>query len=183
MVYTNKSSVLYFPEKEDGKMEKSKAITESMEDYLETILELEKANTVARARDIADKMGVKRGSVTGALKNLKARGFINYQPYSFITLTAKGKKLARDIAYKHSVLKDFLLNVLQIDEKTADATACKMEHAIDKKTLERLICFIEYIRICPRAGDKWLKAFVNYCRSKEHNPEKCERCINGITWF
>ena len=56
-------------------------LSESLENYLETILELEKANKVARAKDIADKLNLQRGSVTGALKSLAAAGLINYHPY------------------------------------------------------------------------------------------------------
>ena len=159
----------------------SKAITESMENYLEVILELQEKNTVARAGDIADRLGVQRGSVTGLLKKLESLGMINYQPYSFITLTPKGKRLARDVAHRHATLKDFLVNVLRIDPQTAEKSACRMEHGIDKKTLERLVCFIEYIHVCPRAGDEWLDSFINYCASRELDLEKCDRCVHGLT--
>ena len=158
-----------------------KAITESMENYLEVILDLQEKNTVARAGDIADRLGVQRGSVTGLLKKLESLGMINYQPYSFITLTPKGKRLAKDVAHRHATLKDFLVNVLRVDPKTAEKTACRMEHGIDKKTLERLVCFIEYIHICPRAGDEWLDSFVNYCASRELDQKKCDRCVHGLT--
>jgi len=153
-------------------------LSESMENYLEVILELEQENKVARAKDIADRLEVQRGSVTGALKNLEEKGYINYAPYSFITLTKEGKKIAKNIAYRHAVLKDFLLNILQIEPETAEKTACSMEHAIDPQTLERLVCFIDYIHKCPRAGEDWIKAFVNYCTSDERDQEKCDQCID-----
>ena len=153
-------------------------LTESMENYLEAILELEKANKVARAKDIADKLQVQRGSVTGALKILHNKGLINYQPYSFITLSDMGKKVAKDIAYRHEVLEDFLTSVLCIDPETASATACRMEHAIDGRTLERLVCFIDYLHLCPRAGRDWLESFITYCKSGDINQDKCRQCID-----
>ena len=159
-------------------MNSKTGLSESMENYLEVILELEEANKVARAKDIADRLDVQRGSVTGALKNLEEKGFINYAPYSFITLTNKGKKIAKNIAYRHTVLKDFLLNILQIDPEIAEHTACSMEHAIDAQTLERLVRFIDYIHKCPRAGEDWIKAFVNYCTSGGRDQEKCDQCID-----
>jgi len=155
-------------------MQKNIELSESLEDYLEVILKLEQAHKVARAKDIAEKMNVQRGSVTGALKNLKERKLINYEPYSFITLTPKGKKLAREISRRHAVLKDFLFNVLQIDVETAEATACRMEHAIDKKTLERLVCFIDYVHKFPKEGENWIKSFRKYCKSFEEDLEKCD---------
>ncbi len=155
-------------------------LTESSQGYLEVILELETAQKVARAKDIADRLGVQRGSVTGALKSLEEKGLIHYQPYSFITLTEAGRKIAEEVAYRHRVLKDFLLNVLQIDEPTAEATACRMEHAIDLRSLERLVCFIDYIHTCPRAGEEWLESFVRFCKSDRKHSGKCTACIRDL---
>ena len=154
-------------------------ISENLEDYLETILELEKANKVARSKEIAAKMGVMRGSVTGALKSLAERNLINYEPYSYITLTAKGKELASEIARKHSVIKDFLKNVLLIDDERAEDNACRMEHAMDRAAVERLVQFIEYIQYCPRAGADWIKAFVNYYSKQLANREDCRQCLES----
>lgn len=137
-------------------------LSESLEDYLEIILALEKTNKVARVKDIAEKMGVLRASVTGALKNLAEKGLINYKPYSFITLTRKGATIAKDITRKHSVIKNFLQNVLLLNAESAEKNACRMEHAMDKVAVNRLVKFLEYIHDCPKTGDDWLNAFVNY---------------------
>jgi len=155
-------------------------LSESLQGYLEVILDLEGMQKVARARDIADRLRIQRGSVTGALKSLEEKGLIHYQPYSFITLTDAGKKAAEEIAHRHRVLKDFLLNVLQIDEPTAETTACRMEHVIDRKTVERLVCFIEYIHTCPRAGGDWLDSFIRFCKSNRKHSGECATCINGL---
>lgn len=154
--------------------------TESVENYLEVILDLETTHKVARAKDIADQLGVNRGSVTGALKNLGEKGLVNYAPYSYVTLTPKGKRVATEINRRHRVLEDFLLNVLGIDADTAGDTACRMEHVIDKKTVDRLVCFIEYIRNCPRTGEDWVKAFVTYCKLDANVKPDCGPCLKTI---
>ena len=155
-------------------------LSDSLENYLEVILKLEQTNKVARAKEIADHLEIQRGSVTGGLKALSEKGYINYQPYSYITLTAKGKRVAKDITYRHRVIKDFLLKVLQINEKTAEETACKMEHAIDGQTIERLVCFIEYIFACPRAGKDWIQSFLNYCSTDKRSRANCDLCIDKL---
>lgn len=159
-------------------MNKSDELSESLEDYLEVILKLEQSQRVARAKDIAEKTEVQRGSVTSALKNLKEKKLINYEPYSFITLTPKGKKLAKEITHRHAVLRDFLLMILQLDEEKAELTACRMEHVIDNKSLEKLLCFFDFIYKCPRAGKDWVEAFLDYCSSGNLDREKCERCLD-----
>jgi DtxR family Mn-dependent transcriptional regulator len=159
-------------------MAKSDDLTESMENYLETILALQETNKVARAKEIAERLEIQRGSVTGGLKTLAEKGLINYEPYSYITLTPEGKRIAREVARRHTVLKDFLADILRVDPEAAEANACRMEHAIDGTVLERLVCFIEYIHTCPRAGNQWLDAFVEYCTSEVPSTQKCRNCID-----
>ncbi len=159
-------------------MKKSDELSESLEDYLEVILKLEQSQRVARAKDIAEKTEVQRGSVTSALKNLKEKKLINYEPYSFITLTPKGKKLAKEITHRHAVLRDFLLMILQLDEETAELTACRMEHVIDNKSLAKLLFLIDFIYKCPRAGKDWVEAFLDDCSSGKLDREKCEKCLD-----
>jgi DtxR family Mn-dependent transcriptional regulator len=155
-------------------------LSESLENYLEIILKLEETNKVARAKEIAEHLDIQRGSVTGGLKALSEKGYINYQPYSYITLTDRGKRIAEDIAYRHRVIKDFLLKVLRIQEEVAEDTACRMEHAIDGQTIERLVCFIEYIFTCPRAGKDWIQSFINFCSTDELNRKNCALCIEKL---
>jgi DtxR family Mn-dependent transcriptional regulator len=134
-------------------MTKENELSESLEDYLETILELQTTKTVARSKDIAEKMNIKRGSVTGMLKKLAAQEFINYEPYGYVTLTPSGKKIAREIEGRHILFKDFLFRILKVDEKTANDTACRMEHAMDKATFKKFKNFISSIDACPNCGN------------------------------
>jgi DtxR family transcriptional regulator, Mn-dependent transcriptional regulator len=154
-----------------------KRLSESLEDYLEIILDLEKSNKVARAKDIAEKMDVLRGSVTGVLKTLAQKGLINYEPYSFITLTKKGSAIAKEITRRHNVIKAFLQNVLLLDADRAEENACRMEHAMDKTATDRLVQFIDYVYQCPRTGDDWVHAFVNYYSKGEKDQKICKKCL------
>jgi len=158
-------------------MKKDGELSENMEDYLEVILDLEKTQKVARPKDIAARLDIQRGSVTGGLKNLEKKGLINYEPYSFITLTPKGASIAQEITRRHRILSDFFSNVLQVDADTADATACRMEHAIDALTMERLVRFIDYIYTCPRTGPEWIEKFTRHCLAQGHERERCTVCL------
>jgi len=129
-------------------MEKNQ-LSESLEDYLETILELQVKKTVARSKDIAEKLDIKRSSVTGMLKKLAKNKLVHYKPYGYVTLTSKGKKIALKIERRHIFLKDFFFRVLKIDEETADRTACQMEHAMDKQTFKKFRNFLNKINDCP----------------------------------
>jgi DtxR family transcriptional regulator, Mn-dependent transcriptional regulator len=164
---------------EDDVILEKAGLSESLEDYLETILLLEQTNKVARVKDIAQKLGVLRGSVTGALKTLAEKGLINYEPYSFITLTQEGAGIAKEIARRHEVIKDFLQCVLLLPPDKAEENACRMEHAMDKAVIDRLVRFIEYIHRCPRTGEDWIEAFVNFYSKDKQDPKKCKKCLEA----
>lgn len=148
-------------------MEEINNLSENLEDYLEVILELEKTRKVARGKEIAKKLNIQPGSVTGALKTLDKKGLIHWEKYGYITLTPTGLKIAENITRRHKVIKNFLVNVLQIEKESADATACRMEHAIDDTTMERLVSFIEYLNTCPHSVTNCTKEFVAYRESHE----------------
>jgi DtxR family Mn-dependent transcriptional regulator len=156
-------------------------LSESLEDYLETILYLEKDQKVARAKDIADRLGLQRGTVTSALKSLAEKGLINYTPYSFITLTAKGKKIAEEITGRHASIKNFLTKILQIDVRTAEETACRMEHVIDPETLARLAVLSDFLSNCPRTGVDWQQDFASFRTTRKCGKGECRTCIETIT--
>ena len=141
-------------------------LSASMEDYLEAIYHIVTAKQAARAKDIAKRLDVNNSSVTGALRTLSEKGFINYAPYDVITLTPKGHKHAEDVVRRHEALMDFFTKVLCIEKAEASDAACKMEHAVSRTILDRLIRFVEFIEICPRGGETLIQGFNNHCRQE-----------------
>lgn len=158
-------------------MSASVELSSSLEDYLEAIFHVVAEKHVARSRDIAERLGVNKSSVTGALHSLAEKGLVNYEPYEAITLTGGGRTLATDIVRRHEVLRDFLVKVLSVDADKADQAACRMEHAVPSPILERLIQFVEFIEVCPRGGANWIRGFGYHCGQVE--PETCVRCISS----
>ncbi|MFZ5451062.1 MAG: DtxR family transcriptional regulator [Thermodesulfobacteriota bacterium] len=156
---------------------KSPVLTASMEDYLEAIYHLEQENQVARVKDITRRLKLHKSTVSGALKNLAERRLINYTPYGLITLTPEGATLAKDVVRRHEALRDFFVNVLNIDSETAEEAACLMEHAIPGIIVDRLIQFGEFLEICPRSGSAWLQDFQHFCQNATQT-RRCEQCLS-----
>ncbi len=154
-----------------------RTLSPNLEDYLETIFLLEREKDSAKAKDIAERLGVQRASVTGALQVLSQKGLINYRPYSSVTLTTEDFKLASEIVYRHKVLKEFFSLFLKLPEDIAETNACRLEHYIDDQALDRIIAFIQFVNRCPRAGNKWLLKFLDSCYVIENNEKKCIKCI------
>jgi DtxR family Mn-dependent transcriptional regulator len=158
-------------------MSESEKLSASLEDYLETIFHVVAEKQAARAKDIAKRLNVNNSSVTGALRSLSEKGYINYAPYDLITLTAKGTELARDVVRRHEALQDFFTKILQIPPDEAEDAACKMEHAISPNILNRLIQFVEFVDICPRGGEDWIRGFGRHCERSEVGG--CESCLSN----
>ena len=121
----------------------TKKLTSSMENYLETIRNLEKDKGVVRVKNIAQNLKVKMSSVSEALETLVKEELVSHEKYEYIELTDKGRRLAEKICSRHQIFFKFLTEVLGVDAKTADEDACKMEHIVSPLVLEKLVEFVE----------------------------------------
>jgi len=154
----------------------SQELSSTLEDYLETIYRLERRNRVARPRDICEAQGVAASTVTSALQSLAEKQLINYEPYEVITLTEEGREYAENLVMGHRIIRDFLENILGLDAERADATACGMEHALDAEGLERLLCFLAFMKHHSAAGKQCIEDFREFVKDGEDG-ETCEECV------
>lgn len=127
----------------------SEALTWQLQDYLEAIAQLQRQDRVARAKDIATRLGVTRGTVTSALHSLGDKGLINYQPYGHITLTPAGEAAAAEIIHRHRTLSDYFHLVLRMPRDQAEANACRAEHVLDDQVIAHMARLMEMMRACP----------------------------------
>lgn len=123
-----------------------KKLTQSQEDYLETIYIETQKNGCAKVTDIAKILDVKKASVTGALSSLKEKGLINYAPYCPITLTKEGIKTAEKILLRHEVMTNFFKNILHLSQEEAAQNACRMEHIMSEEMFKRIHTFSHFIQ-------------------------------------
>lgn len=108
-------------------------LRESGEMYLETVLLLSEKDEHVRSLDVANHLGFSKPSVSRAVGKLKSENYINIDQQGYITLTDKGESIARKILEKRKVLKDLIMS-WGVDEKTAAADACKIEHVLSDET-------------------------------------------------
>ena len=145
-------------------MHENRELSAVQEDYLEAILGLSRDKGAARVRDIAKALSVHKSTVTAALKALAGKGLINYSPYEFATLSEDGRRIADEVERRHRVIEGFLANVLLIGEEAARENACRMEHVMDRKILDRLITFAEFIESHPLADDTLPEHFAAHLK-------------------
>ena len=117
-------------------------IKESGENYLETILMLNKKHGYVRSIDVATELSVTKPSVSVAMKKLREDGFISIDATGGITLTEKGLLIAERMYERHSIIAKALI-AIGVSEETAYEDSCKIEHQISEESFEKLKVYLE----------------------------------------
>ncbi len=118
-------------------------ITESMEDYLECIADVIAAQGFVRVTDVAERLGLRRASVSIMVKRLAEMGCLNHIPYRGFTLTEEGRAVAVRIKERHETLEEFFkLLGLPPDSLRRDVEG--IEHHVSGDTLRLLRRFIAF---------------------------------------
>lgn len=111
---------------------------ESGENYLETILILKQEKGYVRSIDIAQKLDFSKPSVSRAMSLLRTNGYITMDPKEgWIELTDKGRAVAERMYERHQLLSKWL-TALGVNEETATADACRIEHVISEETFDKM---------------------------------------------
>lgn len=112
-------------------------IQEAAENYLECILIIGKEKGQVRSVDVAHRLQVTKPTVSITMKQFRENGYVETDEKGILTLTDKGREIAERIYERHVVLTELLLS-LGVDEETARADACRMEHDISEITFTRI---------------------------------------------
>ena len=110
---------------------------ESLEDYLETILILQKKNGQVRSIDIANEMNYTKPSVSIAMKNLREKQYITMADNGYITLTETGMQRAESVLERHTILSSWLISI-GVSRDTAMEDACRVEHDLSQESFDAI---------------------------------------------
>jgi Mn-dependent DtxR family transcriptional regulator len=135
--------------------------SESTEDHLERIQELVDQKGYARVADIAAALGLSRSAVSNMVRRLAARGFVNYEKYRGLTLTAEGQAVARHIKERDHTLTE-LFQLLGLSPETIEQEVEVIEHHLTPETLRVFSRLVSYWRTHPRQ----LRAFRQFSNSQ-----------------
>ena len=112
-------------------------ILESAENYLETILILQKRNGNVRSIDIVNELDYTKPSVSIAMKNLRENGFIEMDRAGYITLLDSGREIAEKMYERHTLLSKWLIS-LGVSPEIAAEDACRIEHVLSTETFDAI---------------------------------------------
>ena len=142
--------------------------SEQLEEYLESILDIEEKDGVAKTSAIAKCLKVTPASVTEALQTLADKGFVHYEPYKGAYLTDQGREMARKVKRRHRLLEVFLSDVLHINGENVHDEACRMEHTLSDETECALCKMLNAPARCPHGS------LIEAC---DRDVESCSACL------
>ena len=117
-------------------------LQESGEMYLETILILSRKSQAVRAIDVGEYMGYSKPSVSRALGLLKQGGYVQTDADGYLHLTDSGREVAQKILERHHLMTEFLVRI-GVSRETAEADACRLEHAISDESFTAIKAFLK----------------------------------------
>ena len=153
-------------------------LTATLEDYLETIFNIVKRQKVARSMEIAESLNVKRPTVTVALRALAEKGYINYEPRSYVTLTESGERAAKCVDKRHHILRDVFTEMFRLPREVSERAACRMEHGMETDVCRAMTSLLKAIRNDRGLAKKLFAALdresrsINCSATCDYHPER-----------
>ena len=113
------------------------AVSEAIENYLETIYILSQQQNEVHAIDICSYLSYSRPTVSIVLRQMREHGLVTVNEDNHIFLTEEGHAIAAQMYERHELLTKMLMN-LGVSRETALHDACKIEHDLSDETFEAI---------------------------------------------
>ncbi|MBR5301405.1 MAG: metal-dependent transcriptional regulator [Clostridia bacterium] len=113
------------------------AVSEAIENYLETIYILSRKQNEVHAIDICSYLSYSRPTVSIVLRQMRENGLVTVNEDNHIFLTEEGLSIAAHMYERHELLTHMLMT-LGVSRETAMHDACKIEHDLSDETFEAI---------------------------------------------
>ncbi|MHA8078475.1 metal-dependent transcriptional regulator [Aquirufa antheringensis] len=129
------------------------AISFTEENYLKVIHRLSEATSEDISTNaVAELMQTKAASVTDMLRKLAEKGWVNYQKYQGVRLSAEGEKIALSIVRKHRLWEVFLVDKMGFNWDEVHEIAEQLEHIESDQLINKLDEYLGFPKTDPH-GD------------------------------
>jgi len=122
-----------------------------IEEYLETIYELQEEGIPAIQARLAEHLGHAPPSVSEMIGRLRAEGFVEPRSRSLV-LTKKGQERAESVVRKHRLAERLLTDVIGLEWHKTHLEACRWEHVISDDVEARLVILLGNPSTCPHGN-------------------------------
>jgi DtxR family Mn-dependent transcriptional regulator len=121
-------------------------ISNSIQDYLKIIYELNRHGESASTNALAVRLGIAPASVTGMMQKLSSMtpALVSYRKHQGVTLTAAGELAALEVIRHHRLIEAWLVKALGYSWDEVHEEAEKLEHVISEDFEMRIAAALGY---------------------------------------
>jgi DtxR family Mn-dependent transcriptional regulator len=123
-----------------------------VEEYLETILELEESGIRPMRARIVERLGVSAPAVSETVRRLEREGYLTLDENRAIRLTTKGRHYATSIMRRHRLAERLLTDVMKVPWSQVHEEAGRLEHAISPRLEAHLVALLGDPGTCPHGN-------------------------------
>jgi DtxR family Mn-dependent transcriptional regulator len=124
----------------------------AVEQYLETILELEESGILPLRARLVERLGVTAPAVSETVKRLEREGYVTLDADRVLHLTAAGRDYATAVLRRHRLAELLLVDVLKVPWSQVHEEACRLEHAISENLETHLVKLLGDPGMCPHGN-------------------------------
>ena len=124
----------------------------AVEEYLETILELEESGIPPMRARIVERLGVSAPAVSETVKRLEREGYLVLDERRRLRLTDTGRRYATSIMRRHRLAERLLVDVLHVPWSEVHEEAGRLEHAISPRLEAYLVKLLGDPGTCPHGN-------------------------------
>src|SRR3954468_10614111 len=124
----------------------------AVEEYLETILELEESGTPPMRARLVERLGVSAPAVSETVRRLEREGYVTLDDQRVVRLTDHGRQYATSIMRRHRLAQRLLVDVLKVPWHQVHEEAGRLEHAISANLEEHLVRLLGDPATCPHGN-------------------------------
>jgi DtxR family Mn-dependent transcriptional regulator len=122
-----------------------------LEEYLETVLELDEDGVVVTQARLADRLGHSAPTVSQMVRRLASDGYLEVAN-RVLRLTPKGRARAEQVVRKHRLAERLLTDVIGLAWDKAHVEAGRWEHVISDEVEELLVALLGNPSTCPHGN-------------------------------
>ena len=124
----------------------------AVEEYLETILELEESGIPPLRARIVERLKVSAPAVSETVKRLEREGYLHLDGDRVMQLTDSGRTYATSVMRRHRLAERLLVDVLKVPWHQVHEEAGRLEHAISENLEKHLVALLGDPATCPHGN-------------------------------
>ena len=132
--------------------ERSSGHHPAVEQYLETVLELEELGIVPMRARLVERLGVSAPAVSETVKRLEREGYLTLDSDRVMRLTESGRAYGTSVLRRHRLAELLLVDVLKVPWSQVHDEACRLEHAISDNLEQHLVKLLGDPGTCPHGN-------------------------------